>query len=245
VLLLLAAAESTPASPADADSTGEEQPSWRGGVEMAMTNNYLWHGLSVNKGAISQPAAWLTLNGVTLYLWSSWTLSNPANDIKRSEIEAALIHEFSLENLDFEVYFNYYKYIDQPDDPDTGEAALIISRPFGLVRTKLSLFCDVVEYPGALYAEPALEVEKEFGTAWSAFGAVTLGLGSKKFNTVYCGIASATISMLSLDGRISRTLTSGLYLQPWFQYNFTLNTELKGSLGKRSGCFGFTAGKEI
>lgn len=245
MLLWLAVAKSAPAAPADSDSTQEEQPSWSGGVEIALTNNYLWHGISVNKGAILQPAVWLTHQGVTLYLWSSWTLTRQRYDIKRSEIEAALIHDFSLENLDIEVYFNYYKYIDQPDDPDTGEAALIISRPFGLVRTKLSLFCDVVEYPGALYAEPALEVEKEFGTAWSAFGAVTLGLGSKKFNTVYCGIASATISMLSLDGRISRTLTSGLYLQPWFQYNFTLNTELKGSLGKRSGCFGFTAGKEI
>ncbi|HOZ21780.1 MAG TPA: hypothetical protein PLO28_08370, partial [bacterium] len=76
-------------------------------MEIALTNNYLWHGISVNKGAILQPAVWLTHQGVTLYLWSSWTLTRQRYDIKRSEIEAALIHDFSLENLDIEVYFNY------------------------------------------------------------------------------------------------------------------------------------------
>ncbi len=245
MLLLLAAAESTPAAPADSDTTQEAQSFWSGGVETALTNNYLWHGLSVNKGAILQPAAWLTYKGVSLYLWSSWTLTRQRYDIKRSEIEAALVHDFNLKDVVVEVYFNYYKYIDQPDDPDTGEAALILSRPIGLVKAKISLFCDVVEYPGALYVEPALEVEKELNAAWSAFGAVTIGLASSKFNSVYCGTGRTTISLLSMDGRISRTLAPGFYLQPWFQYNITLNTGLEGSLGKRSGCCGFTAGKEF
>ena len=244
-LLLTALLRLTFAAPEVADSLGEADPAWSGGIETAATNAYLWRGMIVNEAAILQPAAWVTHKNVTLTLWSSWTLSEPKDDIKRPEIDAALTYEFSWQNLAFETYFNYYGYIDQPDAPNTGELACIAGYPIGIFTLKAGVMCDIIEYAGALYTEEGVEVEKELNDQFTAFGALTLGAGSAKFNDAYFELHRTTASLLSLEGRLTWTRPSGLYLQPWLQFNQTLDNDLKPYLKKHTSSFGLTAGHEF
>lgn len=245
-VLALALLSQTPtAAPAEPDSLSEAEPAWSGGIEMTGTNNYIWHGMSANKAAIFQPYVWISHKNFTLSLWSSWALTTPKDDIKRPEIDPIITYEFAWRNFNFETYFNYYHYIDQPDDPNTGEVAGIVRYPLGIVTLRAGVICDVMEYSGALYTEEAVEIEKELNNRFTAFGAVTLGAGSGRFNKAYLGLNRATASVLSLDAHVTWTLASGLYLLPWLQYNQTLNRELKSEMNDHSSSFGLTAGKEF
>ncbi|HQG46000.1 MAG TPA: hypothetical protein PLG50_10095, partial [bacterium] len=136
-------------------------------------------------------------------------------------------------------------YINQPDAPSTGELACIVGYPVGILTLKAGFMYDIVEYTGALYTQEGVEIEKELTDQVSASGALMLGAGSAKFNDAYFGLSKATASLLSIDGRLTWTLPTGLYLQPWFQYNRTLNHELKPYLKNHTSSFGLTAGKEF
>ncbi len=132
-----------PAAPPDTAAVEEAESAWSGGVETAVTNKYLWRGMEVNEGLVLQPLAWLTYQNFTFSLWSSWTLSEPKDDIKRPEVDATLTYEFELDNFIIESYFNYYHYIDQPDAPNTGELGCNLGYPLGIVTLNAGIIVDV------------------------------------------------------------------------------------------------------
>jgi hypothetical protein len=233
------------AAPADPDSLGEVESPWSGGMEMAATNNYLWRGMTVNEAAILQPAAWLTYQNITFSLWSSWTLGDPKEDIKRNEIDAALTYDFEVKNFSVETYFNYYHYIDQPDAPSTGEVACIVGYPLGIVTVKAAAMFDVVEYPGAVYLEQGLEIEKEINDQLGVAGALSLGSGLKKFNEAYFEMDKPMTYLVSVDGRLTYSFANGIYAQPYFQFNKILNNDLKIYLKDHTSSVGIIFGKEF
>jgi hypothetical protein len=233
------------AQTADPDTACEATSPWSGGVELSATDKYLWRGMTVNEGFILQPFAWLTYNNFTFSLWNSTTLSEPTDDIKRPEVDATLSHEFELGNFTVESFFSYYNYIDQSDASNTGELGLNLGYPIGNFTLNAGAIVDVIEYPGALYLEQKLETEKEFCGHWTAYSALTLGEGFKKFNDAYFEMPRSTVSLLSLEGRLTYSMDNGFYVQPYFQLNQTLDNELKTYLKKHVSAIGLTLGKEF
>jgi hypothetical protein len=233
------------AAPPDADSTDETISAWSGGLETAATNKYLWRGMEVNKGFIIQPLAWLSYQNFTVSLWSSWTLSKPENDIKRPEVDVTFSYELDLDNFSLESFFNYYHYIDQPDAPNTGELGCYLGYPLGIVTLNAGINIDVMEYSGAVYLEQKIEAEQELSELVTVYGALTLGSGLKKFNESYFELSKSTVSLLSLEGRLTCNLTESLYLQPYGQYNKTIDAKLKEYIKKDNYCIGLTIGTEF
>jgi hypothetical protein len=229
----------------DPDAACEATSPWSGGVEMAATNKYLWRGMTVNEGFILQPFAWLTYGNFTFSLWSSATLSEPKDDIKRPEVDATLSHEFELGNFTVESFFSFYRYIDQPDASNTGELGFTLGYPFGVLTLNAGAIVDVIEYPGALYLEQKIEAEKEFNDHWTGYSALTLGEGFKKFNDAYFEMPRTTVSLLTFEGRLTYALDNGFYAQPYFQLNQTLDNDLKAYLKKHTGAIGLTIGREF
>jgi hypothetical protein len=233
------------ASENDPDSTAEASSKWSGGVEMTAADKYLWRGMTVNEGFILQPLAWVTCGNLTFSLWSSWTLNEPSDDIRRPEVDPTIAYEWSLSDLTIEGSFSYYYYIDQSDVPNTGELGLALGYPVGIVTFNLGAAVDVIEYPGALYLEQKIEAEKEFCSCLSASGAVTLASGLKKFNEAYFEWPESKTYMMSLEGRLTYSTSGGLYLQPYFQYNKTIDNDLKAVLKKYTSSIGVTIGREF
>jgi len=214
-------------------------------VETAVTNKYLWRGMEVNEGLILQPLAWLTYQNFTFSLWSSWTLSEPKDDIKRPEVDATLTYEVELDNFIIESYFNYYHYIDQPDAPNTGELGCNLGYPLGIVTLNAGIIVDVMEYSGAVYLEQKIEAEQDLSESATVYGALTLGSGLKKFNESYFGLSKSTISLLTVEGRFTYYVTESLYLQPLVQYNKTIDTKLYDFIRKDNSCICLTLGTEF
>jgi hypothetical protein len=243
--LLQLAPAAPPAAPPDADSTDDTTAPWSGGVEMAATNKYLWRGIEINKGFIIQPLAWLSYQNLTFSLWSSWTLSEPVDDIKRPEVDATVSYELSLQDLTIESYFSYYHYIDQPDAPNTGELGCNLGYPLGIFTLNAGIIVDVLEYSGAVYLEQKIEAEQELSESATVYGALTLGSGLKKFNESYFELPKSTISLLTVEGRFTYYMTESLYLQPLLQYNKTIDTKLYDFIRKDNSCICLTIGTEF
>jgi hypothetical protein len=239
------------AASVDPDTVIEVASPWSGGVEMAATDKYLWRGMTVNEGFILQPDAWLTYQNFTFTLWGSITTNEPVNDIKRNEIDAIASYELNINDFVIEGSFLYYHYIDQPDAPNTGELACTVSYPFGIMTLNAGVIVDVIEYPGAAYLEQKIEVEKDLSDCLVAFSALTLGSGLKKFNESYLydendnPFSKSTLSLISIEGRLTYSTVYGIYLQPYFQLNKTINNDLKDYLKKQSSSIGLIIGKEF
>jgi hypothetical protein len=244
-VLFLYQMPSASAFSAESDSATEAASVWSGGVELATTNKYLWRGITVNEGFIMQPFAWLTYQNFTFSLWNNTTLNEPKDDIKRPEVDVTISYELDLQNFVFESYFSYYKYIDQSDAPNTGEIGCNLGYPFGIVTLNAGVICDVMEYSGAVYLEQKIEVEKSFNEEATAYGALTLGSGLEKFNEAYFGLSESMVNLLALEGHLTYTTGCGVYLQPYFQWNKTINSDLNDFLKKNTSAFGLTIGKEF
>lgn len=234
----------------EADSA-EVAPAWSGGLEMAATNRYIWHGIPVTEGPLFQPYAWITHSNLTFALWSNVNLTKPDDDIKRDEINVILAYEMALGKFSVTTEFDYYYYIDQPGVPNSGEIYLKAGYPFGIFTASAGVVADVIEYPGSIYLEQRLEATKELNKSFSLWGAVTLGSGLKKFNEANLfdsednPIAKSKVNQATLDLNLTYTAASGLYLTPFFQYNQTLSQELEYPLGKNSNAFGLYVGWEF
>jgi hypothetical protein len=150
-----------------------------------------------------------------------------------------------LQNFVIESYFSYYHYINQSDASNTGELGCNIGYPIGIITLNSTVIVDVVEYPGAFYLEQKIELEKELSDQLTAYGAVTLGAGLKKFNESYFELSESTVSLLTLESNLNYTLANGIYLQPYFQLNKTINGDLNDYLKKSNSAFGLTIGKEF
>jgi len=245
IIMLFLFLPQLPAQQTESDSTEAIESPWSGGLETAVTNKYLWRGIEVNKGFILQPYAWLTYQNLTFALWGNWTLTKPNNDIKRPEVDAILSYELELDDFIIESFFNYYLYIDQSDAPNTGELGCNIGYPIGIFTLNAAFIVDVMEYSGAVYLEQKIEAEQDLSEQFSVYGALTLGSGLKKFNESYFGLSKSTASVLTVEGRLTWSVCDDIYLQPYAQYNKTIDSALKDYIKKDNYCVGLTIGKEF
>lgn len=227
------------------ESEAEVSTPWSGGLELSTTNNYLWRGMTVNEGFILQPDAWISYHNFTLDLWSSFTLNEPKDDIRRPEIDAILSYETAFMNVSIIPSFNYYHYINQDDATDTGELGCSIGYPIGILTLGATVFVDVMEYSGATYLEESVELEKEISDQVSFTSGLRLGSGLKKFNESYFGLSKSTVSLLSLDASVTYCLENGLYVQPAVQYNKTISSDLESYMDKHTTVMKLLIGMEF
>lgn len=227
------------------ESDTEPSTPWCGGLEVTTTNNYFWRGMTVNKGFIVQPDVWVSYNNLTLDLWSSFTLNEPEDDIRRPEIDAILSYETEWMNFTITPSFNYYHYIDQDDATDSGELGCSIDYPIGLLTLGATVFVDVMEYSGATYLEQSVVLEKEISDQLSFTSGLRLGSGLKKFNETYFELSKSTVSLLSFDASVTYCMENGLYVQPSVQFNKTVNSDLESYTDKHTTVVGLLIGMEF
>jgi len=227
------------------DTTTVESSELSCGVDMAITNQYLWRGISCNEGVIVQPDVWVSYGPWTVTAWSNVTLSDTHHDLKRQEIDAILSYRCEAGKFAMEPSLNYYHYLDQPDSPNTAELSCTIEYPLDPFKIVLGGFMDVMEYSGAWYIEPSVEFEKSLNEQWSVFTSCTLGAASQKFNQAYFELDKSTAGLLTLEGRLMYASLNGFSLQPFLRWNRTMHDELIPFLEKHRTNFGIYIGKEF
>jgi hypothetical protein len=243
-LLVLTFLFCTAAVAQEADSTGGDAV-WSGGLELSTGNKYMWRGIPVSEGVISQPDAWLTYKDFTFEFWGSFTLQDDIQGDNPHEINGILTYEYGIGNFSVENTFYYYHYINQPGVPATGELSCNIGYPLGAFKLIAGVNVDVIEYSGATSMLEGIELETDLNDQFSLDAALTLGSGFKKFNEAYIGLSRSTLTYLCLDIRPSYNMTNGIYVQPYVQLFKTLDSALADYLYKNTSSFGLIVGKEF
>jgi hypothetical protein len=242
---LLTAVSSVSGCPVRPDSTETEGREISYGLEIGLTDKYIWKGILYNEGFIAQPEFWISHRGLTAGVWGNATLRDVRRWIRRNEVDYYLTLGYSWWILDIENSLCAYQYPHQSDSPVTGEFVLSLGFPAGPARFVSCQTVDVARYRWAYFAECGIELEIPLTRSIGLFSSLTVGWASRKFNETYSGLPKATASLIagqfSLIGRPFR----GFHADPFLQWNRILDARLKRILRRNPLGFGLLVGMEF
>jgi len=217
------------------------------GIENDFLNQYIWHGISYNKGLILQSSAWISKDNISFSVWGNITSYDVNSAIKRNEIDFFVEYYNELENFELESSLGYYIYPKQEDSPPTAEANLKLL--YNVFESKLytNLTLDVLEYPGSYTGELGIIHEVNINDELNLFFDINASVANKKFNETYIDsyYSHNSLNYLSFSLSSNYYFTEVLYIKPHFEYYHILNSALKEISGNHLLNFGLLRGTEL
>jgi hypothetical protein len=227
------------------DLNSDENPSYSFGLETDFNSQYIWRGISFNKGFIIQPSPWISFSDFTLSIWGNFPLYD-VNSYEGDEIDFCAAYLFSFESLSLETSLNYYNYPGQLEAPSTAEGNLKFSYKISGWDIYSNFNFDVLEYSGSFASDAGMSYEinlKE--TAISVD--LNAGWAGRKFNQVYINpeYERSSINYLIISISANYYLTDQIYLKPHIEYCSILNAVLAEVSGNHLSNFGVLVGAEF
>ncbi len=199
-----------------------EKPTVSLGAESDFVYQYLWRGISYNRGLLAQPSAWFSRGNLSISTWCNLTLLDVDGTVKQHEIDLTAQYDLSAGDFCISPSVNLYLYPNETHAPTTGELALFIGYRQNNWEFSTSHYLDYLEYRGALYSE--------IGTTY-ALKELTMGLNvggaSPKFNRAYNGLSISTLSNLSLTCDYELELPGKIIIRPHIEYFINLDSDLQ------------------
>ncbi len=232
----------TPAS-APAPTLAPAVPSVTGGYSLDCNSRYLWRGLTYSRNSVAQPSVWITHSNLTLSFWGNGALAQ-ADGRAWNESDWTVSDTAPWGHATVEADFQSYTYPHQQNSPSTSEATLKLSLPLGSLRVFTTQNLDVMRYPGSYYAEAGISGERRFRANWSGDAAVTVGIGSARFNQTYLGLHRAALNMAGLELGLSHPL-GALTVRPHITASSLLDRALRHQESKPDlVAFGFSVERD-
>lgn len=233
-----------------ADSVGvsiDKPSSISYGLENDFINQYIWHGISYNKGLILQPSAWISTNNISFSVWGNITQYDVNSSIKRNEIDFFVEYYHQFENLESESSLGYYIYPKQEDSPPTAEANLKLLYNIFELKLYTNLTVDVLEYTGSFSGEFGIVQEININDELNLFFDVNASVANGKFNETYIDsyYSHNSLNYLSFSLSSNYYFTDVLYIKPHFEYYHILNSALREISGNQLFNFGLLIGTEL
>jgi len=231
--------------PSDTENISDDQ-NITFGIETDFANQYIWRGISYNKGLLVEPSPWISYSNFTLSIWGNL----PAHDVNSAEgneidFTASYLKEF--EDLSFEPSFNYYTYPGQEEAPPTGEGNLKISYKIFESEVYTNLTLDVVEYPGSACSDLGITHQFDLSDKFNFSLDLNTGCANKKFNRAYINPESAgnSFNYVALSISSNYYLNEIVYIKPHIENFIITSPDLKEISGNSLWNFGVTAGVEL
>jgi len=217
------------------------------GFENDFTNQYIWRGISYNKGLILQPSAWISTEDLTFSIWGNFTSHDINSSIQRNEIDFYLEYYNDFENFELESSLGYYIYPKQEDSPPTAEANLRLLYNIFELKLYSSLTFDVLEYTGSVSGDLGIIREMNINEKLNLVIDVNASLANGTFNETYIDeyYSHNSLNCLSFSLSSNYYLTESIYIKPHFEYYQILNTALKEISGNHLFNFGLLMGTEL
>ena len=227
--------------------TSVEHSSFSFGFENEFVNQYIWHGISYNKGFILQPSAWISTDNISFSVWGSITSYDVNSSIKRNEVDFSIEYYNEFENFELESSLGYYIYPKQDDSPPTAEANLKFL--YSVIGTKLytNLTFDILEYTGSFSGEVGITREINFNDELNISFDINASAANKKFNETYIDeyYSHNSLNCISFSLSSNYYLTGSIYIKPHFEYYQILNSALRNISGNHLLNFGLLVGSEL
>ena len=152
VPVLLVVSSATSGAAQSVPPAGDEQPAVTVGMEVVVTNRYVWRGFDEGYGPSVQPNAWIERGGWRVSSWSSLALS-PKGGPALSEQD--ITAEYSRQVGAYQVAGGWTGYFFPSGEGQSHEAFLSVARD-GKLSPSLSVFQDFKVGSGT-YANAAVE----------------------------------------------------------------------------------------
>ncbi len=216
------------------------------GIETDFTAQYIWRGLSYNKGFIVQPIPWISFSNVTLSIWGNFP-GIEKNSAEGSEIDFTAAYLYEFEDLLFEPSINYYTYPGQEEAPPTAEGNLKAAYNIFESELYINFTLDFLEYPGSITSDFGIAHQFDVSDKLNFSIDLNTGWGNRKFNQAYINPESAegSLNYISISFSSNYYLNEMIYIKPHFE-NFSIISEiLKEVSGNSLWNFGIAIGAEV
>jgi hypothetical protein len=201
------------------------------GGELDFNSRYIWRGIPLSKGAVTQPSAWVSAFNFTFSVWGNFVLNNEANQGEFNEVDLILSYSREWKKITVEPLVQFYLYPNQKDAPATGEGSLKLSYPIiGPVSVFTSHTFDIVRYGGSYFGNAGLSYEHEFNSKLSLESSLSLGWGSSKFNDVYLGLSKSALNVAIYDLSLTYYPKKFVYIRPHVELSAIVDGELRNQL---------------
>jgi len=221
-------------------------PSATVGAETDFQSRYLWRGLALSRGPVSQSSVWITSRDFTLSFWGSSSQGGTARSHAFDEIDYTLSYERQQGKLTIEPSILHYSYPNPRSGAATTEAAVKLSYPLGPVSLFTDHALDIARYRGAYFGQIGVSFERELTSNLSLEATLAAGWGSRRFNEANFGAARSTLGAATGDLAITWAHRKGYYVRPHVSVSSLLDGRLRRRV-KEPGLvsFGVAVGAEF
>lgn len=205
------------------------------GIDAALSNKYVWRGISYNNGLVFQPNVFIGFSDFRFNLWSNFTVWDMNNELC-NELDVSIIHAFEFSNFNVESSLNYFHYFEDMAG-NTFETVLNTSYRLNNFSLFNILSLDVMNHFGRIYNELGFKYAMKVNSKIELNGKAILGYASHKHNLVNHNINDGSFNYLGVGASIKYVLSPNYSLQLYYQHNTLLNQQLKQSQKSNSSYF--------
>jgi hypothetical protein len=213
------------------------------GAEVVQTSRYVWRGIALSDGPVTQPSLWVSRSKLTGELWSNFDLK----DARRcNEVDFTLTYAAGGRALTVEPSLQLYVCPGVSDAPTTEEVLVRLSRPVGPVTLFTRQSVDLLVYPGAYFGEIGVSGERAWGSRTTVEAEGRLGWGSSRFNAAYLETRKTALNYAALDIGVKHSFLHSSY----GRVSLGLSQMLDGELRQHTAhpfnlLFGLTVGADF
>jgi hypothetical protein len=222
----------TPARSTDKQSDSQESVppgAFTYGAETDFNSGYVWRGLLLDEGPVTQPSAWVSAFGFTFTAWSNVAMTSTSESAGLNSGGLILTYERDWEKLRIEAGLDAYMGRQSSDieSQNTMEGLLRLSYPVGPLRIFTTHAFDLLAYRGSYFGEAGLEYERQVTKNTEFTISVRSGWASSKFNDAYIGVNKSAFNYVGAEVSLTYHLGPHMYLQPHIEFSSITDQRLR------------------
>jgi hypothetical protein len=193
----------------------EDGPSFE--IETTLRSRYVFRGVPMSPGPVTQFAASTTAPGLTLYAWGNVLLRGTTPQPALSELNFGLSYERFWKALKVEPALDGYVYRYRTGalatSPSTAEISVKVSHTLGASNLFTRQIVDVVAYQGAYYGEAGISRDLALSGSTALAAELSVGWGSAAYNRAF-GVPSPALNVVAFEASLVRGSPRRLSLEP-------------------------------
>lgn len=214
---------------AAAEEESEPAPLLAIGAEATFDSRYTWRGIALSRGAVLQPAAYLTVRGLTFEFWSNFDLEPENLQRHYNETDLTVSYKKEWGRFSLEPSLQSYLFPRDVESANTAEAAFRFGYLVGPVEIFTRHGFDVAEFRGAYFGETGVEWARQLRDTLELSAAASVGWADEKFNASYLDTPKGALNLMSFEVGLSWQPTRNLQIRPHFGLSSLMDRSLRKS----------------
>lgn len=214
------------------------------GADVDTVSRYVWRGVPYSDGAAVQPSVWISLQGLSLSLWSNLVVADRIDRGQFNHLFAAASYRTDAGRFTIEpgVQAWHTKAFGEVAAVTTAEGLVRVSRDVGAWQIFTNHTVDLQAYRGAYIGDAGLGHRQAIGPRAEVVTQFAVSWATARYNRAYVGVAKSAINYASLSGQVALRLDDHWSLRPHAEWQPITDAALRRALQSKAY---FTAGVAV